>query len=231
MVTVYYSFLSVFLPFLWIFYFNKKDKHPEPKFWLFIAFILGIMSAVLSYYTEDWLEPLVSKTHFLKFFLFAFVEEFFKFLVIWIFIFPLRIFDEPIDAMIYMMFAAWAFASLENFILVNKSLELINYSPGLVLFLRFLGANLLHILASALIGYGYAFFVKTRNFFPFGISFISASFLHFLYNSLIIEQWKTINIFSKNFLPEGAGLILTIPILWITFLVVLSELNYLSSND
>ena len=216
MVIIYHSFLSFFLPFLWIFYFYKKDKHPEPKFWLFIAFILGIISAFLSYYFEDWLSPFVSTNKFFKFLFFAFVEEFFKFLLIWFFVFPQKVFDEPIDAMIYMMFAAWGFAFLENFVLVIKPSPSIIYSPGSILFVRFLGANLLHILASALIGYGYAFLIKTRRIFPFIFSLATGSFLHFLYNYLIIS------------LPPG--FILVLPILWTVFLVVLSELNYLAEN-
>jgi hypothetical protein len=86
----------------------------------------------------------------------------------------------------------------------------------MTLFYRFFGANLLHILASSLIGYGYAFFVKTRRIFPFALSFFSGIILHFLYNYLII------------ILPPG--FILVLPILWTVFLVVLSEINYLAQN-
>ncbi|GIW67232.1 MAG: hypothetical protein KatS3mg096_100 [Candidatus Parcubacteria bacterium] len=216
MAIVYHSFLSLFLPFIWIFYFYKKDRHPEPKIWLFLAFLLGIISAFLAYYVEGLLNPFVSENKFLKFLLFSFIEEFFKFILIWFFIFPQKIFDEPIDAMIYMMFAAWGFAFLENFVLITKPSSLAIYSPVSILFLRFLGANLLHILASALIGYGYAFLIKTRRIFPFVFSFATGSFLHFFYNYLIIS------------LPPG--FILVLPILWTAFLVVLSKLNYLAEN-
>ena len=216
MAVIYYSFLSFFLPFIWIWYFSRKDKHPESKFWLFMAFILGIIAAVLAYYTEDWLHPFVSENRFLKFLIFAFVEEFLKFILIWFFIFPQKVFDESIDAMIYMMFAAWGFASLENLALIIKPPELITFGPGLILFFRFLGANLLHILASALIGYGYAYMIKTRRIFPFVFSLLAGTSLHFLYNYLIIS------------LPPG--FVLVLPILWLTVLVVLNELNYLAEN-
>jgi RsiW-degrading membrane proteinase PrsW (M82 family) len=133
--------------------------------------------------------------------------------VVWLFIFPQKVFDEPIDAMIYMMFSALGFAFFENLVLALSSTT---SNVVMTLFYRFFGANLLHILASSLIGYGYAFFVKTRRIFPFVLSFISGTFLHFLYNYLII-----------SLLP---GFILVLPILWTVFLVVLSELNYLSKN-
>jgi RsiW-degrading membrane proteinase PrsW (M82 family) len=211
-VITFYIFLSFLFPFLWIFYFYKKDKHPEPIFWLIIAFLLGISSAFISYYFQK------NTVHFLtdgwqRYLIFAFIEEFFKFFVIWLFIFPQKVFDEPIDAMIYMMFSALGFAFFENLVLV---LSPTTSNVVATLFYRFFGANLLHILASSLIGYGYAFFVKTRRIFPFALSFISGTFLHFLYNYLIIS------------LPPG--FILVLPILWTVFLVVLSELNYLSKN-
>jgi RsiW-degrading membrane proteinase PrsW (M82 family) len=111
------------------------------------------------------------------------------------------------------MFSALGFAFFENLFLVlsPKTINIVS-----TLFSRFFGANLLHILASSLIGYGYAFFVKTRRIFPFAFSFFSGIILHFLYNYLII------------ILPPG--FILVLPILWTVFLVVLSEINYLAKN-
>ena len=210
MVIAFYIFLSFLFPFLWIFYFYKKDKHPEPIFWLIIAFLLGISSALISYYFE---KNIFLEEKWLRYLLFAFIEEFFKFFVVWLFIFPQKVFDEPIDAMIYMMFSALGFAFFENFFLIlNKK----TINVAFTLLFRFFGANLLHILASSLIGYGYAFFVKTKRIFPFTLSFFSATILHFLYNYLII------------ILPPG--FILVLPILWTVFLVVLSEINYLAQN-
>jgi len=206
---IFYIFLSFSLPFLWILYFFKKDKHPEPIFWLIIAFLLGISSSLISYYFEK--NIFLGET-WLKYFIFALIEEFFKFFVIWFFVFSQKVFDEPIDAMIYMMFSALGFAFFENFLLALNP-KTINIVPTLIY--RFFSANLLHVLASSLIGYGYAFFVKTRRIFPLAISFISGTFLHFLHNYLIIS------------LPPG---ILNLPILWTVFLVVLSELNYLTKN-
>jgi RsiW-degrading membrane proteinase PrsW (M82 family) len=211
-VIIYHIFLSFLFPFLWIFYFYKKDKHPEPVFWLFVAFLLGISSAIISYYFQKNLDLFLTE-NWQRYLLFALIEEFFKFFVILLFIFPQKVFDEPVDAMIYMMFSALGFAFFENLFLVfsPKTINIVS-----TLFFRFFGANLLHILASSLIGYGYAFLVKTRRIFPLIVSFFSGTFLHFLYNYIIIS------------LPPG--FILVLPILWAVFLVVLNELNYLSQN-
>ena len=202
--------LSFLLPLIWIFYFLKKDKHPEPILWLFFAFILGIVAAFLSYLVEDIAHSFNLNKSAL-FILSAFVEEFFKFLVVWSLIFPHRVFDEPVDAMVYMMVSALGFSSIENFLYLQKNNEF------LLIFGRFLGANFLHILASGLIGYGYGYLWKTKRILPFVVSFLGATALHFLYNFVIISK--------------VIGFILILPVLWSIFLLVLSELEYLAFYD
>jgi len=217
-VTFFYFFLSLLLPAIWIYYFNKKDQNREPWKWLIVAFILGIYSALISYQLQNLSFNFVEPKSTLGIFLSAFIEEFSKFLLISLFIYPVRVVDEPIDAMIYLMFAALGFAFIENVAISASLLNKFgfNYEINilLVLFLRFLGANLLHILSSGLIGYGYAYFINTRNLLVFTISFISGTVLHFIYNYFII---------NTNYA-------LVIPTLWLAFLVVLSELNYLAYN-
>ncbi len=203
--------LGVILPFIWIFYFFRKDKHPEPAIWLFISFLLGIISAILSYFSEGSFVFLKSQNEIAYFLLSAFIEEFFKFLVIWLLVFPQRVFDEPVDAMIYMMFSALGFSVFENFFVLISP-----HAEGKILFIsfyRFLGANFLHILASALIGYGYGLKMLTQRSYPFILTFFAAIILHFIYNFVILNS--------------GLGFLYILPLLWAVFLVVLSELNYL----
>jgi hypothetical protein len=45
--------------------------------------------------------------------------------------------------------------------------------------LRFLGANFLHMLASVLVGFGYAVSLKTRRVLPFVYSFFDGKFFAF----------------------------------------------------
>lgn len=228
--------LSFFLPFLWIYYLYRKDKHPEPVVWLIIAFLLGILSAFLSFKAEEGLITLsLDKDSNLYLLLAAFFEEFFKFLVILVFIFPKKVFDEPIDAMIYMIFSAFGFVFVENFayLLGFKKLSLmgevlnnteIDIRSGifLIAFMRFLGPNLIHILSSSLIGFGYSVKVATRHNLSFIISFCSAWILHFLFNWIIIKS----SIAVDNFILLG----LLVPIIWSAFWVVIIELDYLSIN-
>lgn len=209
---VFYLTLSFIFPFIWVHYFSRKDKDREPFIWLFFALFLGIISGILSFYSERLFQDFYFKDKS-NFFIFlaALIEEFFKFILIAIFIFPRKVFDEPIDAMIYMMFSALGFAFIENMLFLIRAKE---HGIILVLILRFLSANLVHVLVSSLIGYGYALGMLMRRVLPFIITFVSATILHFIYNYLIINL--------------RSGFLLNIPILWSIFMVVIIELNYLA---
>ncbi len=208
---IFYFFLSFLFPFIWVFYLFKKDRHPEPFSWLFLAFLLGIIAAFLSLFSQKFLENFhFPDKNYLYYFIAVFLEELFKFLLIRIFIFSRKVFDEPIDAMIYMVFSAFGFAFIENFGVV------LSYDKDLILsilFFRFLGANLLHILASSLIGFGYALSIQKTNFFVFLSFLLLGTILHFIYNLFIIKI--------------SLGFLVILPILGIFFLVVLHEINFL----
>jgi len=218
-------FLSFFLPLIWAYYFYRKDCHPEPVASIIFAFFLGMTSAVLSLFTQGIVLGLskapagtFNETSPFVLFMAAFIEEFFKFLVIFLLIFPLKVFDEPVDSMIYMIFSGFGFAFLENLLyLLPIYLQKETVSPSLVIIFRFLGPNFLHLLASALIGFGYAYYVQTRSFFPFIVSFSGAIILHFFHNYFIIAL-------------GGGGFLLVIPILWAIFALVLSEINLLETK-
>jgi protease PrsW len=96
-------------------------------------------------------------------------------------------FDEPIDAMIYMMAAALGFAAIENVLIVFQT------TPDGVavtintLILRFIGATLLHALASGLLGYFLAvswFFQHHRKKLMV-IGLLLATVFHFAFNITI----------------------------------------------
>jgi RsiW-degrading membrane proteinase PrsW (M82 family) len=219
-------FLAFLFPLIWVIFFARKDRNREPFVWLFFAFALGIISALVSYVSQKFVfQYMIESESIGRILLAVFIEEFFKFFVIWFFIYPQKVVDEPVDAMVYVMFSALGFAFTENvFYLLNLKFSQ-NYGDIFIfvtLLLRFLGANLLHILASSLIGYGYASWLRTRRFFGFFVSFIAGVSLHFLYNYLIIKS-ATFNSSNNLF-----GFI--VPILWTSFLVVLNELDYLTLN-
>ena len=127
------------------------------------------------------------------------IEELFKFLAVYIFIARRKDFDEPVDAMIYMIIAALGFAAVENVASVLHQANEIFKGEGAVevASLRFIGATLLHSLSSAFVGYYWGMAVKKiregaamlekRNFWSYIAEGVGvATLLHAIFNSLIL---------------------------------------------
>jgi RsiW-degrading membrane proteinase PrsW (M82 family) len=192
-----------FLPGLtWLFFYLREDPRPEPKYLIFIVFISGIVSALFSFLIQYFLNDIFKKNNILPFnefstafsiiivFLtYAFIEEIMKFFITFFTIHNNKNFDEPIDAMIYMIVNALGFATLENVgVLTNN--EIIKNSI-LIMFqtasLRFIGATLLHTLTSGLIGYFWAISIREFGYKkPLIFGLILAGILHTIFNLLII---------------------------------------------
>ncbi len=98
------------------------------------------------------------------FLLSALIEEFAKFFVVRASVVNSPEFDEPVDVMVYLIVAALGFAASENVfaalnvassqgMLTDPTILSISGSVASILILRFLGATLLHTLASGMLGY------------------------------------------------------------------------------
>jgi len=207
---------------VWLEFLLKEDPHPEPRTLIIIAIILGFLSAIFSYFVEYLVYSQTGSFNNLYYLISAFLEEFLKFLLIFIFIFSTKYFDEPVDSMIYMGFSAVGFSFIETFSYLCTTLiseytkEHIYYLLIGISLLRFLGANFLHLLASSIIGFGYSISLKTRRVLPFILSFLCSSFLHFIYNIFIIKDDIKVFVF---------------PILWAVFFIVLIQFNILKIKD
>jgi len=99
-------------------------------------------------------------------------------------------FDEPVDAMLYMIIAALGFAALENLLILlplNTTFQL--FETAVISTVRFVGATFLHALCSGLIGYYIALsFLQPKNrarVVAQGIGL--AVLLHGLYNFSIMK--------------------------------------------
>lgn len=156
-------FLIIFFGFLpsfaWLFFFLKEDVHPEPKKMIVKVFIVGALATVLvfaiQYLLLDFLKFIqLSKNGLVSFALLSVIEEVFKFLAAFLIVKKSRFFDEPVDAMIYMVVAALGFAAAEN-LGIMLSLSNISEIFGAII-IRFTGATLLHSLCSAMVGYYWA---------------------------------------------------------------------------
>jgi len=194
-----YILLAFLPPIIWLAFYTREDRNPEPKGLLFFVFLGGMLSALLALAAEcGWVATVAGSCRgavrtgvspLLVFAGISLIEEYVKYLPVKFFALRRSAFDEPIDAMIYMMTAAMGFASLENLLFV---LPVFHYSffAGLEITTnRFLGANLLHALSSGIVGFflARAFFSPHRHHF-IALGVLIASIFHTAFNYLILTR-------------------------------------------
>jgi len=195
---LFYATVAGFVPaFVWLYFWTEEDCHPEPPSLLVSAFVSGmlaipvallaqmgwqiIMKAILQDESVTSVSVLVG---------FAAIEELSKYLLVMLVIFWRKDYDEPVDAMIYLIAASLGFAAFENVLYLLPEFAK-NFELGLLTGnLRFLGATLLHALSSGVVG----FFVA-HHFCSRGISRLwgvfngvcAATLLHTAFNILILS--------------------------------------------
>ena len=181
--------LGILPSFAWLIFYLEEDPHPEPKKLIFEAFLAGACSTFivlgLQIIFNGWATAHGIANHTtLSFIGLAAIEEFFKFGAAWLVISKHRKdFDEPVDAMIYLIVAALGFAAVENIAAAKNASDL----AFEVTTIRFIGATLLHTLSSGLYGYYWAkAIIKNERKIVF-IGFGLATLLHAVFNSLIIK--------------------------------------------
>ncbi len=181
--------LGLIPAFVWLVFFLQEDRQkPEPKRIIISTFIWGGLAAFVALqlqvqvsYLAEWLNikdfspPLI--------FALAGVEELIKFLVVYLWVSSRKEFDEPIDAMIYMIIAALGFATVENIASVAQSINGFE-----LIVLRFLGATLLHSLSSALVGFYWAISIARGSGTAKAIitGLLLATLLHSVFNGLVL---------------------------------------------
>lgn len=193
---VFIVLLAAFAPALvWLFFFLREDAvHPEPRRLIAKVFAAGALASVPTFLVQTGLDGLLRGEFVVLVVLLAFVEEFFKFGGAWLVVRKDPAFDEPLDAMIYMVAASLGFATVENVFItgsaypLSASLGTLLVAGGALTTLtyRFLGATLLHVLASSLLGYSWARgWVKGRplHFIAAGLALATA--VHAVFNFLI----------------------------------------------
>lgn len=196
MTTAFYIILAVAPSIIWLMFYLQKDKHPEPNKMVIKIFFWGIIATLVALGFEilyqHGLESLsLQNITIIMVSGFAFIEEFIKYLVIKFKVIKNPEFDEPVDAMLYMIIAALGFAAAENILLLT-TLSLAGESTKYILGItavRFFGAVLLHALASAIVGYFIAHSLclrrERKSFIWLGI--IIATCLHAIYNYIIMK--------------------------------------------
>ena len=187
---LFFSLIGSILPaVLWLwFWLREDDKHPEPEAMIVVTFIVGILSVIPTYFAEEYVAKAVTNPALLLA-CWALIEEIMKFGAAWIAALRTRFYDEPIDAIIYLITAALGFAAAENFLFIVNSQDAI--TSVLTGSMRFVGASLLHTLASAFIGSLLALSFNKHyslRFFAGAFGLITSTILHTSFNVFIIKN-------------------------------------------
>lgn len=191
--TLGYAFLGGLLPsFIWLYFLLKEDaSHPEPRVLIALTFIAGMLAVPLALPLESYAkEHLNGSLSVIT--AWALIEELLKYTMAATFILWRRAVDEAPDYVIYMITVALGFASAENMLFLITPISDGNFATGLFTGnVRFLGSTLLHVIASASIGFALAF---SAGYGPRGrvgaaaLGLILAIALHTAFNMLIINQ-------------------------------------------
>ncbi len=221
--------------FIWMVFWLREDEcyeftdhqnrvtqicEPEPRSLIAITFLCGGASVILTLFLQKFTQPFFSGTDLII--VWATIEEVLKYGVFWILDSKSEYINEPADALVYLSVTALGFSAVENCLFLYQALE---SGSGLTSALvgqnyRFLGASILHVLASGFIGIciGYTFFwgvVSRRLATLLGIA--GAIALHSAFNYLIIMD-------SRGGLQIPA-------IIWgigVVFLLLIEGLRYLA---
>lgn len=196
-------FIFAFLPSLiWILFFLRKDAHPESNEMILKIFLLGMLIAIPAIFLEIgifqvfWkLGEVFNWSYFLITILSVFlggalVEEFLKYLVVQKGVLKNPEFDEPVDAMLYMIISALGFAALENILILFRLAPYFLISQVLeISIFRFLGATFLHALCSGTLGFFLALslFETRKRLKLISLGLLISILLHGLYNFSIIK--------------------------------------------
>lgn len=210
---VYLIALGLIPSIVWLVYYLRKDTNPEPKMMVWNVFLFGFISTFVAFGLEwafikavfdsglaclhcEYAIPqlvgvgAITSAGFMFVFILlaglAFIEEWVKYLAAKIRIIRSTYFDEPIDAMIYLIVAALGFAAAENIGYIFQNAE---WALEIAYF-RFISATFLHVLASAIIGYFFALsLIFKRNHIPYlTVGILLATALHTVFNFLIMTS-------------------------------------------
>lgn len=123
---------------------------------------------------------------------FAASEEVIKYIGARRFVLKGKDFDEPVDAMIYLITVALGFAAFENILFLIPAFGSTLFEGFIVTNLRFLGATLLHAVSSGVVGYAIAlsFYRRGDQKRYLGAGLLFATALHTLFNILVMHADK-----------------------------------------
>ena len=204
--TIFFAFCAGVLPaIVWLIFWLREDAdHPEPRKYILMAFGYGALAVPFALLFQvlfnmafgiagtDGVATMPFLSAFAAICVWAFFEEYVKYKAAWNAGLKKAITDEAVDVPIYMISAALGFAALENMLFLIAPL-LDNDIQGVIMTtkVRFIGATLVHVASSALIGIfsGYSLFFakKIHKLYIVG-GFVLSVVLHAMFNLFIIKN-------------------------------------------
>lgn len=167
-----------------VLYTDRKSKEPSKN--VIICLLSGILTIALAGYLEGIVMPYFSNSIILTY-IWAFIEEFSKMAIFFMFIFDNKYYDDIYDGVVYMALIALSFAGLEN-IMYAFSESTVNNSVSLALMRDFTTIPL-HVICGVVIGYfvslGNFSKDKSKKYVNFCLAILTASFIHGTYNNLM----------------------------------------------
>lgn len=178
--------------FVWLWFWLREDRHPEPWQYITLVFIMGMVVVPIVIPFQKAVEEYLYITPALTYLMWSSLEEIFKYAAAYFAALRSKVNDEPIDPVIYMIVAALGFAALESTLfLIGPISEKLVVDSIVITNLRFIGATLLHVVSSAIVGIFLAisFYKKRSERIPYLLSgLILATVFHALFNLILISE-------------------------------------------
>lgn len=184
LLVILFSLVPTIFLICFVLYTDRKSKEPTKN--IIICLLSGILTIAVASYLENLVMPFFSNSVILTY-IWAFIEEFSKIAIFFLFIFDNKHYDDIYDGVVYMMLIALSFAGLEN-IMYAFSESTISNSISLALMRDFTTVPL-HVICGIVIG----FFIslgsfskdKTKKYINFGLAVLIPSFIHGTFNVLM----------------------------------------------
>lgn len=192
--TIGYAVIGGLLPALvWLYFLLKEEEQcPQPRWAIFMTFVVGMLAVPIVVPLED-LAVSALAGGIPVIIAWATVEETVKYLLAAAFVlWRKNAVRNSIDVVATMITVALGFAALENALFLIDPLSEGRFLAGLVTNnLRFIGATLLHVVASSAIGFAIAFSWEASRpvrALSASLGLILAIALHALFNFFIIQE-------------------------------------------
>lgn len=174
----------------WLWFMLREDREqPEPYRLIILSFIAGMLVVPVALPLQKLALDLYHGKNLI--FAWVIIEEVLKYAVALIVVLWNKAVDEPIDIIIYMITIALGFAALENALFIFNPLVAGEYLNSVLTgHFRFVGATLLHVLASGTVGafLALAYYKRHTVKLVYGTcGLFIAIVLHALFNFFIMD--------------------------------------------